>query len=73
MSKEPLPQFRSYLKLAGKHYGNITIEPDSTFHGKIDRETHALLVELAKGGLTDGMILTFAPVAAVPAERPPGS
>lgn len=72
MSKEPLPQFRSYLKLAGKHYGDITIEPDGTFHGKIDREIQALLIELAKVGMSDGLILTFSPVPAVPEERPSG-
>lgn len=72
VSDEPLPQFKSALVLGGKNYGHITIDPDGTFHGSIDRQTHSLLVELARNGFTEGMILTFAPVAATPGERPSG-
>lgn len=57
MSKEP-PKIRSPLKVNDAVIGEITINPDGSFEGRIkDRLTHALWVAYLVEGLGDGMAL----------------
>lgn len=57
MSQGP-PKIRSLLKLNGATIGDVTINPDGSFEGKItDRLTHVLWAAYLVEGFSDSLTL----------------
>jgi hypothetical protein len=57
VGKQP-PKIQAPVKINGKVVGQITINPDGTFEGKLtDRLTHVLWVSYLESGYSDSISL----------------
>jgi len=67
MSKEP-PKINAPLRINGKTVGDILVNPDGSFEGRIhDRLTHVLWAAFLAEGVAEGM--TLVPIVTPAVER----